>query len=216
MHLTWNLEGSLVEHQSYYKQNFKFLPIQELNFLEPRFSQNRPLTGFCMSIGLASRVYFSCIWLPSYIYSSISDVFCLPYRLASLLIFSDQESLYESISTSIDYIFRSRKSVWEYSYKYRLYFQIKKVCMRVLVQVSIIFSDQESLYESIRTSIDDTTYLMCVELFSNLSYLLNTSPGYFVQFITVPNIICPSIGLYLSHSFTLCLLPQVITSYLTI
>ena len=46
MHLTWNFEGSQVEHQSYYKQNFKFLAGQEPDFLDPKFGQNRPLTGF--------------------------------------------------------------------------------------------------------------------------------------------------------------------------
>ena len=30
----------------YYKQNFKFLAGQEPNFLDPKFGQNRPLTGF--------------------------------------------------------------------------------------------------------------------------------------------------------------------------
>ena len=58
MNLIWNFEGSLVEHQSCYKQNFKFLAVQEHNFLEPKFRQNRPLTGFCMYIGPAS-VFFS-------------------------------------------------------------------------------------------------------------------------------------------------------------
>ena len=34
--------------------NFKFLAVQEPNFLEPKFGQNRLLTGFCMYIGPAS------------------------------------------------------------------------------------------------------------------------------------------------------------------
>ena len=46
MQLTWNFEGSLVEYQSYYKQNFKLLAGQEPNFLDPKFGQNRLLTGF--------------------------------------------------------------------------------------------------------------------------------------------------------------------------
>ena len=58
MHLIWNFEGSLVEHQLCYKQNFKCLAVQEPNFREPKFRQNRPLTGFCMYIGPAS-VFFS-------------------------------------------------------------------------------------------------------------------------------------------------------------
>ena len=62
MHLTWDFEGSLVKHQSYYKQSFKFLVVQEPNFLEPKFRQNRPLTGFCMYIGPAS-VFFSLLGL---------------------------------------------------------------------------------------------------------------------------------------------------------
>ena len=67
MHLIWNFEGSLVEHQSCYKQNFKFLTVQEPNFLEPKFRQNRPLTGFCMYIGPAS-VFF--------LYLDLSSVLC--------------------------------------------------------------------------------------------------------------------------------------------
>ena len=35
-------------------KSFKFLAVQEPNFLEPKFCQNRPLTGFCMYIGPAS------------------------------------------------------------------------------------------------------------------------------------------------------------------
>ena len=34
--------------------NLKLLAAQELNFLEPKFGQNRLLTGFCMYIGQAS------------------------------------------------------------------------------------------------------------------------------------------------------------------
>ena len=39
-------EGSLVEHQLYCTQNFKFLAVQEPNFLKPKFGSNRPLTRF--------------------------------------------------------------------------------------------------------------------------------------------------------------------------
>ena len=87
MHLIWNFDGSLVEHQSCYKQNFKFLAVQEPNFLEPKFRQNWPLTGFCMYIGPAS-VFFLYLDLSSVLCRGcFSDVFGLPYRLASLLIY---------------------------------------------------------------------------------------------------------------------------------
>ena len=43
---TRNFVGDLIDHQ--------FLAVQELNFLEPKFGQNRLLTGFCMYIGPAS------------------------------------------------------------------------------------------------------------------------------------------------------------------
>ena len=56
--LTWNFEDPLVEHQSCYKQNFKFLAVQKSTFLKRKFGQNRPLTGFCMYEGPAS-VFFS-------------------------------------------------------------------------------------------------------------------------------------------------------------
>ena len=51
---TWNFEGGLIDHQSCFTQNLKFLAVQEPNFLEPKFGQNRLLTGFCMYIGPAS------------------------------------------------------------------------------------------------------------------------------------------------------------------
>ena len=51
LQLTSNFENRLVEHQSCYRQNFKFLPVQEPRFLKPKFGQNQPLTGFCMYIG---------------------------------------------------------------------------------------------------------------------------------------------------------------------
>ena len=59
--------GSLFEHQSCYKQHFKFLAVREPNFLEPKIHQNRPLTGFCMYIGPAS-VFF--------LYLDLSSVLC--------------------------------------------------------------------------------------------------------------------------------------------
>ena len=51
---TWNFEGDLIDHQPCFIPNFKFLAVQEPNFLEPKFGQNRLLTGFCMYIGPAS------------------------------------------------------------------------------------------------------------------------------------------------------------------
>ena len=51
---TWNFEGDLIDHQPCFKPNFKFLAVQEPNFLEPKFGQSRLLTGFCMYIGPAS------------------------------------------------------------------------------------------------------------------------------------------------------------------
>ena len=47
-------EGDLIDHQPCFIPNFKFLAVQEPNFLEPKFGQNRLLTGFCMYIGPAS------------------------------------------------------------------------------------------------------------------------------------------------------------------
>ena len=86
LQLTWNFEDPLVEHQSCYKQNFKFLAVQEPIFLKPKFGQNRPLTGFCMYIGPA-RLFFSLLEFDlGVMLGCFSDVFGLPYRLASLLI----------------------------------------------------------------------------------------------------------------------------------
>ena len=51
---TSNFESDLIDHQSCFIPNFKFLAVQEPNFLEPKFGQNRLLTGFCMYIGPAS------------------------------------------------------------------------------------------------------------------------------------------------------------------
>ena len=51
---TWNFEGDLIDHQPCFIPNFKFLAVQKPNFLEPKFGQNRLLTGFCMYIGPAS------------------------------------------------------------------------------------------------------------------------------------------------------------------
>ena len=51
---TSNFEGDLTDYQPYFIPNFKFLAVQEPNFLEPKFGQNRLLTGFCMYIGSAS------------------------------------------------------------------------------------------------------------------------------------------------------------------
>ena len=48
---TWNFEGDLIDHQPCFIPSFKFLAVQEPNFLEPKFGQNRLLTGFCMYIG---------------------------------------------------------------------------------------------------------------------------------------------------------------------
>ena len=45
---TWNFEGDLIDHQPCFIPNFKFLAVQEPNFLEPKFGQNRLLTGFCI------------------------------------------------------------------------------------------------------------------------------------------------------------------------
>ena len=68
MHLIWNFDSRLVEHQSCYNQNFKFLAVQEPNFLEPKFSQNWPLTGLCMYIGPASVFFFfTWIWVQCYV-----------------------------------------------------------------------------------------------------------------------------------------------------
>ena len=50
---TWNFEGDLIDHQPCFIPNFKFLAVQELNFREPKFGQDRLLTGFCMYIGPA-------------------------------------------------------------------------------------------------------------------------------------------------------------------
>ena len=47
-------ECDLINHQPCFIPNFKFLAVQEPNFLEPKFGQNRLLTGFCMYIGPAS------------------------------------------------------------------------------------------------------------------------------------------------------------------
>ena len=46
MFLTLNFQGSLIEQQSYSRQNFKFLAVQESCFPKPKIGQNRPLTGF--------------------------------------------------------------------------------------------------------------------------------------------------------------------------
>ena len=54
VHLTGKFEDRLVDHQPCFIPNFKFLAVQEPIFLEPKFGQNRLLTGFCMYIGLAS------------------------------------------------------------------------------------------------------------------------------------------------------------------
>ena len=43
---TCNFEGGLIDHQSYFVQNFKFLAVQEPGFLKSKFGQNRPLTLF--------------------------------------------------------------------------------------------------------------------------------------------------------------------------
>ena len=43
---TWNFEGGLIDHQSCFTQNLKFLAVQEPAFLKSKFGQNRPLTGF--------------------------------------------------------------------------------------------------------------------------------------------------------------------------
>ena len=51
---TSNFESDLINHQSCFIPNFKFLAGQEPNFLEPKFGQNQLLTGFCMYIGSAS------------------------------------------------------------------------------------------------------------------------------------------------------------------
>ena len=51
---TWKLEGDLIDHQPCFIPSFKFLAVEEPNFLEPKFGQNRLLTGFCMYIGPAS------------------------------------------------------------------------------------------------------------------------------------------------------------------
>ena len=54
-------EGSLFEHQSYYKQNFKFLAVQEPSFLIPQICPKsavnwvlyvyRPSKRFCTLLG---------------------------------------------------------------------------------------------------------------------------------------------------------------------
>ena len=51
---TWNFEGDLIDYQSCFIPNFKVLAVQEPNFLEPKFGQNRLLTGFSTYIGPAS------------------------------------------------------------------------------------------------------------------------------------------------------------------
>ena len=51
---TCNFEGDLIDHQSCFIPNFKFLAVQEPNFLEPKFGQNGLLTGFCMYIDRSS------------------------------------------------------------------------------------------------------------------------------------------------------------------
>ena len=43
---TWNFEGGLIDHQSCFTQNLKFLAVREPAFLKSKFCQNRPLTGF--------------------------------------------------------------------------------------------------------------------------------------------------------------------------
>ena len=51
---TWNFEGDVIDHQQCFILSFKLLAVQELNFLEPKFVQNRLLTGFYMYIGQAN------------------------------------------------------------------------------------------------------------------------------------------------------------------
>ena len=83
---TWNFEGDLIDHQPCFIPNFKFLAVQEPIFLEPKFGQNRLLTGFCMYIGQQAFLYFSWIWLRDYV-GLFFRCFGLPYRLASPLIY---------------------------------------------------------------------------------------------------------------------------------
>ena len=46
MIFTWNFEGGLIDHQSCFTQNLKFLAVREPVFLKSKFGQNRPLTVF--------------------------------------------------------------------------------------------------------------------------------------------------------------------------
>ena len=46
MIFTWNFEGGLIDHQSCFTQNLKFLAVRESVFLKSKFGQNRPLTVF--------------------------------------------------------------------------------------------------------------------------------------------------------------------------
>ena len=78
----WNFEGGLIDHQRCFIPNFKFLAVQKPNFLEPKFGQNRLLTG------LTARqvfLYFPWIWLQGYVGLFVRCIWS-PYRLASLLI----------------------------------------------------------------------------------------------------------------------------------
>ena len=84
---TWNFEDHLIDYQPCFIPNLKFLAVQEPNFLESKYDQNRL---FCMYIGMYIG-YFS-------------DVFCLPYRLASLLMMHTSEFVFCQMQISVSHI----------------------------------------------------------------------------------------------------------------
>ena len=67
VYLIWNFEDSLVEHQSYYKQNFKFLTVQEPSFLIPQTCPKSAVNWVLYVYRHGKfRLLYMYIWLPSY------------------------------------------------------------------------------------------------------------------------------------------------------
>ena len=93
----WNFEGGLIDHQSCFTKNLKFLVVRELVFLKSEFGQNRRLTLFYIYIYVYIYIYmyyrpskcflyFTWIWFRGYVGLFFRCIWS-PYRLASLLIY---------------------------------------------------------------------------------------------------------------------------------